>query len=210
MRRPEWIARQASHPRGLVGRVLARIMASETALVNGHALELLHIRPTDRVLEVGCGHGRTIARAASIARQGVVAGIDVSADMVRMATQWNHRLIQEGRVAVQQADSAQIPYGDESFDRVYTVHTLYFWGDPRAHLREMYRVMKDGTRIVLGFRSREDKRGVANFPSTIYQFYTGGEVSGFLTDAGFTQVQILNQSIGSNMLTFGLAHRMRD
>ena len=43
MRRPEWIARQASHPRGLVGRVLARIMASETALVNEHALELLHL-----------------------------------------------------------------------------------------------------------------------------------------------------------------------
>ena len=32
MRRPEWIARQASHPRGLVGCMLARIMASETGL----------------------------------------------------------------------------------------------------------------------------------------------------------------------------------
>jgi len=184
MRRPEFIARQASHPRGLVGRVLARIMASETALVNEHALELLHIRPTDHVLEVGCGHGRTIARAACVARQGVVVGIDVSADMVRMAMRWNHRLIQDGRVVVQQADSAQIPHGDESFDRVYIVHTLYFWGDPRAHLREMYRVMKDGARVVLGFRSREDHQVVANFPSTIYQFYTGDEVSGFLTGHG--------------------------
>lgn len=208
MRRPEWIARQASHPRGLVGRVLARIMASETALVNEHALKLLQLRPTDRVLEVGCGHGRTLARAAAVARQGIVAGIDASADMVRMATQWNHRFIQEGRVEVQHADSAQIPYEDESFEHVYAVHTLYFWDDPHAHLREMYRVMTDGARIVLGFRSREDKRGVANFPSTIYQFYTGGEVSGFLTDAGFTQVQILNQSIGSSVLTFGIAHRM--
>jgi ubiquinone/menaquinone biosynthesis C-methylase UbiE len=208
MRRPEWIARQSSHPRGLVGRVLARIMASETALVNKHALELLHIRPTDRVLEVGCGHGRTIARAASIARQGVVAGIDVSAEMVRMATQWNHLLIQDGRVELQQADSARIPYDDESFDRIYTVHTLYFWDDPHAHLREMYRVMKDGARIVLGFRSREDKRGVANFPSTIYQFYTGGEVSDFLNDVGFSRIQILNQRIGSSVLTFGVAHRM--
>jgi ubiquinone/menaquinone biosynthesis C-methylase UbiE len=183
-------------------------MASETALVNEHALELLHIRPTDRVLEVGCGHGRTIARAASSARQGSVAGIDVSVDMVRMATRWNHHLIQEGRVAVQQADSVQIPYSDESFDRVYTVHTLYFWDDPHAHLREMYRVMKDGACIVLGFRSREDHQAVANFPSTIYQFYTGGEVSDFLNDVGFTQVQILNQCIGSSVLSFGIAHRM--
>lgn len=208
MRRPEFIARQARCPSGLLGRVLAWIMASETAAVNEKALELLQIEPNDRVLEIGFGHGRTIARAASVARQGVVVGIDVSADMVRTATQWNHRLIQDGRVALQQADSVQIPYGDESFDRVYTVHTLYFWDDPRAHLREMYRVMKDGARVVLGFRSREDQRGVANFSSTIYQFYAGGEVSDFLNDVGFSRIQILNQYIGSSVLTFGIAHRM--
>jgi ubiquinone/menaquinone biosynthesis C-methylase UbiE len=207
MRRPEWIARQSRHPRGLVGRVLARIMASETARTNEHAQELLHIRPTDRMLEVGCGHGRTIARAASVARQGIVVGIDVSADIVQMATQWNRHLIQAGRVELQHADSAQIPYGDESFDRVYTVHTLYFRDEPRAHLREMYRVMKDGARIVLGFLSREDHQAVANFPSTIYQFYTGDEVSGFLNDVGFSRIQILIQSIGSSVLTFGIAHR---
>jgi ubiquinone/menaquinone biosynthesis C-methylase UbiE len=207
MRRPEWIARQSSHPRGLVGRVLARIMAFETALANEHALELLHIQPTDRVLEIGCGHGRTLARAAAVARQGIVAGIDVSADMVRMATQWNRFLIQEGRVEAQHADSMQIPYGDGSFERVYAVHTLYFWDEPRAHLREIYRVMKAEARLVLGFRSREDHRAVTNFPSPIYQFYTGDEVAGFLNDAGFAHIQLLTQGCGSRVLTFGIAHR---
>ena len=208
MRRPEFIARQASCPTGLLGRFLARIMAAETATANEKALALLACRPDDHVLEIGFGHGRTLARVATFVPLGFVAGVDVSEEMVRMATARNQRFIKEGRVEVQRADSAQIPYPDACFDRVYAMHTLYFWADPRVHLREMYRVMKDGARIVLGFRSREDKRGVANFPSTIYQFYTGGEVSDFLNDVGFSRIHILNQRIGSSVLSCGIAHRM--
>jgi hypothetical protein len=51
-------------------------------------------------------------------------------------------------------------------------------------------------------------RAVANFPSTIYQFYTGDGVSGFLNDVGFSRIQILNQRIGSRVFTLGVAHRM--
>jgi hypothetical protein len=68
--------------------------------------------------------------------------------------------------------------------------------------------MKDSARLVLGFRSREDHQAVANFPSTIYQFYTRDEVSGFLTNVGFTHIQILNQRTSSSVMTFGVAHRL--
>jgi len=208
MRRPEFIARQARCPSGLLGRVLARIMASETAAVNEKALELLQIEPTDYVLEIGFGHGRTVARAAALAWAGVVSGIDVSHDMVHLATRRNRPLIEEGRVKLQQGDSVRLPYDDGSFDGVYAVHTVYFWSHPHEHLREIHRVMKDGARVVLGFRSREDHQAVANFPSTIYQFYTGDEVSGFLNDVGFSRVQILNQRTSSSVMTFGVAHRL--
>ena len=128
MRRPEFIARQASHPTGLLGRVLAWVMAVETASVNEKALELLEISPPDHVLEVGFGHGRTIARAAALASAGFVAGVDVSEQMVRMARRRSRRLIEGGRVELQLADSARIPYPDGIFDRVYAIHTLYFLG----------------------------------------------------------------------------------
>lgn len=71
--------------------------------------------------------------------------------MVRMATQYNQRAINEGRVALLLADSRALPYPEGSFDRVYAVHTLYFWHDPQRHLQEIYRVMKPGARFVLTF-----------------------------------------------------------
>lgn len=60
MRRPEFIARQASNPSGLLGRLLFRLMAAETLAVNERALELLAPEPSARILEVGFGHGRTL------------------------------------------------------------------------------------------------------------------------------------------------------
>ena len=40
---------------------------------------------------------------------------------------------------------------DESYDRVYAVHTLYFRDDPLAHLSEAYRVCRLSGQIVLAF-----------------------------------------------------------
>jgi len=85
MRRPEFIARQSSRPRGMIGRLLGHVMAIETASLNSEALALLALQPSVRVLEVGFGHGRTIRLAAAQVPQGFVLGVDVSRDMVRMA-----------------------------------------------------------------------------------------------------------------------------
>jgi SAM-dependent methyltransferase len=207
MRRPEFIARQASCPTGFLGRVLAWVMAAETASANEKALELLALKPGDRVLEVGFGHGRTVARAAALVPGGFVAGVDVSEQMVRMAGQYNRRLIKEGQVELKLADSSRLPYPDECFDKVYTIHTLYFWADPRQHLREIARVMKEGARFVLACGPRDDERAVANFPATVYRFYTSDDVSGLFHDIGFTRVQIVRQQIASRQLVFGVAHR---
>ena len=65
-----------------MGRLLFRVMATETLGVNERALELLELEPNSRVLEVGFGHGRTLARALELAPKGLVAGIDISEDMV--------------------------------------------------------------------------------------------------------------------------------
>ena len=97
MKRPVFIARQSARPSGLIGRVIAGIMAHETSDLNEHAVRLLGPSPFDRVLEVGFGHGRTIERLASVVNNGRVCGIDVSESMLNMAVRRNRRAIAEGR-----------------------------------------------------------------------------------------------------------------
>ena len=195
VRRPNFIARQSRCPTGLLGRLIGYIMSAETATANDQALTLLDLQPSDRVLEVGFGHGRTIERAATALATGFIAGIDLSEEMVRMAERRCRRLIRHGKVALKVGNSDHLPFPDQHFDKALSVHTVYFWAEPEAHLREIRRVLADGGRLVLGFHSREDKMA-ADFPASVYTFYTADEVAGLLEASGFEAVHLAHASGG--------------
>jgi cyclopropane fatty-acyl-phospholipid synthase-like methyltransferase len=93
MRRPEFIAQQSRCPTGLLPRLIGYIMSVETATANEEALTLLDLQPSDRVLEVGFGHGRTIERVAPALAMGFIAGIDLSEEMAERRCR---RLIRHG------------------------------------------------------------------------------------------------------------------
>ena len=207
MRRPEFIARQSRCPSGLLGRLIARVMARETAEANRQLLSLVGLQPADHVLEIGFGHGRTLERAAAAVPHGFVAGVDLSDDMVRMTAKRLRPLIDRGRAAVQRADSARLPYGDERFDKAYALHTLYFWPDPTQHLREARRVLRPGGRFVLGFTPGDDPRARASFPATVYDFHDDREVRGFLEEAGLADIMMIHRSISSRPIAFAISHR---
>jgi len=189
MKRPIFIARQSARPSGLMGRVIASVMAHETSELNEHALRLLHPSPFDRVLEVGFGHGRTIERLASVVDYGRVCGIDVSESMLNMAVRRNRHAIAEGRVDLRKGDCASIPFGAASFDAALSVHTLYFWGDPTACLREIRCVLRPGGRVVLGFL-RGDSPLRKRFPSEVYVFYDEQAVCAMLAASDFGSIQV--------------------
>src|SRR6266516_305790 len=134
MRRPTFIARQAAHPRGLLGRALVTIMAIETRALNDEVLRRLAIAPGERILEIGFGHGRTLERAAKKNPSARFAGIDHAADMAAAIGRRCAALVEAGRLEVRVGDSATLPWPDESFDGVFAVHTVYFWEDPGRHL----------------------------------------------------------------------------
>jgi SAM-dependent methyltransferase len=191
----------------MLGRLIARVMAVETAEANQQLLRLLDVRSSDHVLEVGFGHGRTIERVAALAPEGFVAGVDLSAEMVRMATRRLRNFVREQRVELQLGDSAKLPYADGRFDKVYSLHTLYFWPDPAEHLREIHRVLKPGGRFAIGFSPGEDEQARANFPATIYRFYNTDEVRGLIEDAGFHDLDMVRRDVSSRPLVFALARR---
>ena len=190
MRRPEFIAKQSRCPDGILGSLVAKIMARETEADNRAALDLLEIRPDDHVLEIGFAHGRTIAAAAARASHGWVAGVEISERMLGMATRFNKQYIDERRMDLRLTDGRSLPYEDSCFDKVYTVHTLYFWPEPLKYIREIVRVLKPGGRFVLGFRPADGPE-IRNFPASVYRFYTVDEVSALLCDVGFTRIYMM-------------------
>jgi ubiquinone/menaquinone biosynthesis C-methylase UbiE len=181
----------------MLGWVIGNIMSHETAALNAAVLGVLALEPTDRVLEVGFGHGRTVETAAAIVTDGFVAGIDLSETMARMARRRCRRFIEQGRVRLEVGDSSRLPFPDQSFDKVFSVHTIYFWTDPLAHLRELHRVLKPGGRLAIGLRPQAPGSGAGDFPDTVYTFYETEAVRELVAQSGFGRATVAEHRGGA-------------
>jgi SAM-dependent methyltransferase len=145
-------ARQAGHPRGLVGWLFGALMAHLNHEMNRFTLEQLDLHPHDQVLEIGFGPGRLIAALAEKAQEGAVLGADHSDTMVRQALARNREAVRLGRVALCRATVSRLPFKDARFDRVCAVNSFPFWPAPEADLREVRRVLKPGGLVALTLR----------------------------------------------------------
>jgi ubiquinone/menaquinone biosynthesis C-methylase UbiE len=184
MRRPSFIAEQAREPHGLLGRVIAWIMARETRRENRSAIEALAVGADDHVLDVGCGHGASLAPLAERASRGRVTGADPAALMCEIAERANRALVREGRVAVVRASAERLPLADASIDAVLCVHVAYFWSDLGAALREIARVTRPGGRLAMVVRTSANAATRA-FPASVYRFPTLRELGDAARAAGF-------------------------
>jgi ubiquinone/menaquinone biosynthesis C-methylase UbiE len=145
------LMRLFGRPRGSLGRLGGIIMAHTNKKVAAWAIDLLGVRPTDRVLEVGFGPGVGIELLAEVAFSGRVVGVDCSQEMVEQATARNASAIDAGQVEMRKGSVEQLPFEDALFDRVLAVNSMQVWPDARAGLREIRRVMKPGGKIAVAF-----------------------------------------------------------
>jgi SAM-dependent methyltransferase len=163
------VNRQASSPSGWFGRVLGYIWRREHARLNAEVLNLLDVREGHGVLEVGSGPGEALVEAAQRARGGRVVGVDVSDVMVRLARRRNRRAVARGDVEVRAGDIASLDLGASTFDRIFSVHSIYFWRDVDEVLAKLASALRPGGKLVLAFRPEADDIP-ARFRDPTYRF----------------------------------------
>ena len=199
-----YINRQAASPRGLFGRFLGALWPLEHRAVNRIAIDLLEIERNHDVLELGCGPGAALRDAAALAYEGHAVGLDVSETMVRVASKRNRRAIAQGRVSVRSNDAADLQLSPASFDRIFSVHSLYFWKDPEQVFAQLANALRPGGRLVLAFRP--DGPNIPNrFRDVVYRFYSPAQVIAMLERAGFADIR--NQSDPSGLTVCLVAAR---
>jgi ubiquinone/menaquinone biosynthesis C-methylase UbiE len=138
------IISQCRKPSGLFGRLVLWDMNRHHSKLTDWGLSHVSISPTDRILDIGCGGGRTIDKLATIASAGKVHGIDYSEQSVAAARKINARWIDIGRVEIEQGSVSQLPFANDSFDLVTAVETHLFWPELAEDFREIFRVLKPG------------------------------------------------------------------
>jgi SAM-dependent methyltransferase len=109
-----------------------------------------------RVLDVGCGVGTDLVR---LGRAGaMLTGVDLSTVAIELARQ---NLTQQGLSAdVRVSDGEELTFASDSFDVVYAHGVLQYTADPRAMVREMYRVLRPGGQLVAMVYNRNSWLGL--------------------------------------------------
>lgn len=109
--------------------------------------------PGERVLDVGCGAGRsTLALARAVGSGGHVTGIDISPALLAVAEE--RRIAEQfGQVAFVEADAATHRFPPESFDGMFSAFGTKFFDDPVSALGNLRRsVVRGGRAVMLAWR----------------------------------------------------------
>jgi ubiquinone/menaquinone biosynthesis C-methylase UbiE len=108
----------------------------------------LSFQAGDRILEIGCAVGATLAVLASAFPGIRTAGIDLEPGQIDFARRY---LASKGlsEVDLRAGDGRVLPWGAESFDGVYIMWLFEHLKEPISVLREAHRVLRPGGRIIV-------------------------------------------------------------
>jgi SAM-dependent methyltransferase len=118
-------------------------------------LERLALPAHARVLDAGCGSGRTMLE---LARFGEVFGVELNEDAATIARS-------RGDFDIRVARVEELPYEDQIFDLITCLDVIEHTPDDVAALRELRRVSRPGAKLLLtvpAYQSLWSRHDVAN------------------------------------------------
>ena len=188
------------------------------------AIDLLDPMENERILDVATGTGDMVIEVAKRNLSVRIFGIDFSQRMLDLG---RIKIAQRGynqAVSLQIGSGECLPFADESFDGVICAFGIRNFGDAQLGLREFFRVLKPGGRVVvLEFSIPQNQ-----FLKTAYEWYfnlilpkIGNIISGHLNAYSYLPESVANfpsqkkiikwiekigfKKVSFSELTFGIA-----
>jgi sterol 24-C-methyltransferase len=109
----------------------------------------LGLKPTSKVLDLGCGRGRVAAHVSQASGGASVCGINIDRTQIERAEEWakaNEFLSK--RLSFKLGNfNDPLPYPDQAFDAMYQIQVLTYATSLEVICKEFYRVLKPGARL---------------------------------------------------------------
>ena len=137
------------NPTGEYGKLMLADMNEHHLPVTTWGLSHWTVDPNDTILDIGCCGGRTINTLSQNLTSGKVYGVDYSETALSCAAEYNAAEIAAGKIKLINASVEKLPFSDQTFDKIVTVESFYFWPSPVDNLREVLRTLKIGGTFLL-------------------------------------------------------------
>lgn len=162
------LAQNLAHPQGEKGIEIGEMMNETNIGMTLESIQTLLIEDNEHILEIGHGNAGHVRNILNKAIDVKYTGIDISETMHHEAIKLNKDF--ENHAEFVLYEGAELPFKDKTFDKIFTVNTIYFWEKPTDFLNEIYRVLKDNGTFVLTFGQRDfmKKLPFTQFGFTLY------------------------------------------
>ncbi|MEM1508207.1 MAG: class I SAM-dependent methyltransferase [Candidatus Bathyarchaeia archaeon] len=140
------IKRETARYYDRIARIYDALYSYEQNLKIKEILKNVDIEPSDIVLDLGCGTGLLFEYIARLS--GLMVGVDISIGALRRAK----NLVKRSglnMVHLIRADADFLPFKDHFFNKVFAVTMLQNMPNPQLTLKEMLRVAKENSEIIV-------------------------------------------------------------
>ena len=183
------IAAQLRKPAGEMGLMIANRMNEGNKPMNLHTLVVVDPQPGDKILEIGMGKGLFVKNILKADESITYCGCDYSDLMVKESIDINQKYINDGRAQFIHSGAEELPFDDNSFNKIFTINTLYFWDNHIKVLKELNRVLTSDGSLIISVRP---KHNMQNYPVTKFDFtlFSKEDIVEFLTSNNFQVLEI--------------------
>jgi ubiquinone/menaquinone biosynthesis C-methylase UbiE len=174
--------------------------------INKFVNELMAVKANDHILEIGFGTGKLINTMAKQINNGLIEGVDFSETMVSVARRRNKKYIAQDKVKIVKGNFDEMSFGKDSFNKVCTVNTIYFWPEPEKTTHKVARLLKPEGQFIIAF---EDMAQLNQKPLNrkVFRVYSKNDVRNLLINYGFSNVSIKSREKGSSLLHCAVASK---
>jgi ubiquinone/menaquinone biosynthesis C-methylase UbiE len=185
---PKILARQLKHPQGELAIQVGKKMSEENLRINLNTIDALKLSPNDNILEIGMGNGFFVKDIFHLDSSIKYTGCDHSKIMVEEAHQQNVQFIINGQANFIRASVEKLPFNNEVFDKVFSVHSIYFWDSQELALSEIHRVLKQKGRITIAIRPKSLMEHYS-YVKFGFKTFSKDDLSKLLLDNNFREIE---------------------
>jgi len=138
----KYVGNNFGNPNGIGGILSTLFMNIFNQKQYKAVLDNINLKDNDNILDIGFGNGYLINKLFKKYIQIKIFGIEISNDMVNKVSKKYKKYIEKEQLKLNLEDIGKTSFENETFNKIYTINTIYFWNNLEKCFSEIKRILK--------------------------------------------------------------------